>query len=146
MLSPWTNTQIVQRAIELCAASASSLEIARILSEEFSQRFTRNMVIGFRHRAGFSTPNKPGRPKGSSRPKKRRRVNVWLNPIIPAEAPAILRDGLDVPHRSITLHTLTNHTCRWPFGDGPFVFCGETVHPGLPYCLGHARIAYRRAT
>jgi GcrA cell cycle regulator len=33
--------------------------------------------------------------------------------------------------------------CRWPCGDHPFVFCAEPVEKGLPYCAGHARIAYR---
>jgi len=36
---------------------------------------------------------------------------------------------------------------RWPIsnpGAENFRFCGNEPVKGLPYCLGHARIAYRR--
>ena len=36
--------------------------------------------------------------------------------------------------------------CRWPIsspGAKDFGFCGNEPVKGLPYCLGHARIAYR---
>jgi GcrA cell cycle regulator len=38
--------------------------------------------------------------------------------------------------------------CRWPCGDPgkpDFFFCGGNAITGLPYCAGHARIAYQRA-
>jgi GcrA cell cycle regulator len=38
--------------------------------------------------------------------------------------------------------------CRWPIsnpGAQDFRFCGNEPVKGLPYCLGHARIAYRPA-
>ena len=46
-----------------------------------------------------------------------------------------------------TLLELGQGKCRWPI-DSPdredIYFCGnEPVH-GLPYCAGHARLAYRR--
>lgn len=37
-------------------------------------------------------------------------------------------------------------SCRWPIGDPrsqEFHFCGCGVHPGLPYCAEHARLAYQ---
>ena len=36
--------------------------------------------------------------------------------------------------------------CHWPLGDphaADFAFCGNTAVPGLSYCVGHARMAYR---
>jgi hypothetical protein len=37
--------------------------------------------------------------------------------------------------------------CRWPIsnpGAEDFCFCGNEPVKGLPYCPGHARIAYRQ--
>jgi GcrA cell cycle regulator len=41
---------------------------------------------------------------------------------------------------------LSQGKCRWPIsnpGAEDFCFCGNEPVKGLPYCLGHARIAYR---
>jgi hypothetical protein len=41
---------------------------------------------------------------------------------------------------------LTAQTCRWPIGDPgaeDFFFCGGETAAGLPYCVFHARIAYK---
>lgn len=35
---------------------------------------------------------------------------------------------------------LENGDCRYPFGNGPFTFCGRPKVQGLSYCEGHARI------
>jgi GcrA cell cycle regulator len=45
-----------------------------------------------------------------------------------------------------SLHELTGERCRWPIGipgAADFCFCGNMPIEGLPYCLGHARLAYR---
>jgi GcrA cell cycle regulator len=51
-----------------------------------------------------------------------------------------------------TLLELCQEKCRWPIstptsaaGAEDFRFCGNEPVKGLPYCLGHARIAYRPA-
>jgi GcrA cell cycle regulator len=51
-----------------------------------------------------------------------------------------------------TLLELGQEKCRWPIstptsaaGAEDFRFCGNEPVKGLPYCLGHARIAYRPA-
>jgi hypothetical protein len=44
-----------------------------------------------------------------------------------------------------TLFELSQMKCRWPIsnpGAKDFCFCGNEPVKGLPYCLGHARIAY----
>lgn len=46
----------------------------------------------------------------------------------------------------VSLLDLCTGMCRWPIGDpgSPgFGFCGSASVGGLPYCEGHARIAYR---
>jgi GcrA cell cycle regulator len=50
--------------------------------------------------------------------------------------------------RGCTLLELSQGKCRWPIsnpGAEDFCFCGNEPAEGLPYCLGHARIAYRSA-
>ena len=46
-----------------------------------------------------------------------------------------------------SLFDLGAQSCRWPIGRPgaeDFGFCGAPVE-GLPYCAGHARLAYRSA-
>lgn len=38
-----------------------------------------------------------------------------------------------------SLAQLEPHDCRFPFGDGPFEFCGRKKVVGLSYCADHAR-------
>ena len=48
--------------------------------------------------------------------------------------------------RGCTLLELSQGKCRWPIsnpGAQDFCFCGNEPVKGLPYCAGHARIAYR---
>lgn len=129
MSSPWSDERIARRATALLLAGNSSSQVASTIYEEFGCYITRNAVIGFSHRVGLRASGKPGGARS-----KKRRVNIQHDPIV--------RDGMDVPHKALTLYQLTEHACRWPFGDGPFSFCGEPAVPSLPYCLGHARIAY----
>lgn len=48
--------------------------------------------------------------------------------------------------RCCSLLELDEQRCRWPIsspGQSDFRFCGNVPIGGLPYCPGHARIAYR---
>ncbi len=56
-------------------------------------------------------------------------------------APAKVRRGKSILE-------LGSGDCRWPMGDvgsPDFCYCGNGAVALLPYCLGHARIAYRPA-
>lgn len=47
------------------------------------------------------------------------------------------------PANLIGLADLAPDACRWPYGDGPFLFgCPCSRVPGLPYCETHVRRAY----
>lgn len=37
----------------------------------------------------------------------------------------------------IPLEQLRSNTCRFPHGDGPYLFCGDPVQPGSSYCPHH---------
>jgi GcrA cell cycle regulator len=123
---------------------------------------TRNAVIGKMNRLGLSRPKNliarqldQRRAARLARPKtpriwhaQRPRPNVFAQheraafpgPRSPAE---------DIPiynGRGCTLLELSQGKCRWPMsnpGAEDFCFCGNEPLKGLPYCVGHARIAYR---
>ncbi len=127
---------------------------------------SRNAVIGKLHRLGLSQPKdiasrqveqrraarlSQGARIATSRASQsgRPRLDVssqhaLLMAAFPA-APSIE----DVPihnGRGCTLLELGQESCRWPIntpGAEDFCFCGNEPVEGLPYCAGHARIAYR---
>lgn len=56
-----------------------------------------------------------------------------------ARADANIGPDLDVPEAErIKLDDLEAHHCRWPYGDGPFAFCGKNKALGSSYCDFHA--------
>jgi GcrA cell cycle regulator len=42
----------------------------------------------------------------------------------------------------VSIMELNDRTCRWPIGDGPFMFCGALPLHEKPYCPFHDRIAH----
>jgi GcrA cell cycle regulator len=81
---------------------------------------------------------------------KRARVNIFAqHEMLAAEFPQAQPRIEDVPIANgcgCTLLELGQEKCRWPIdnpGAADFRFCGNEPVKGLPYCLGHARIAYR---
>jgi GcrA cell cycle regulator len=127
---------------------------------------TRNAVIGKMNRLGLSRPKdvigrelerrraaRPARPKAPRtwRP-KRPRLNIFAQrEMLIAAFPGPQPHAEDIPiynGRGCTLLELSEGKCRWPIsnpGAAGFCFCGNEPVKGLPYCLGHARIAYRPA-
>jgi GcrA cell cycle regulator len=122
---------------------------------------TRNAVIGKMNRLGVSRPK-----EALGRQLERRRAAKALLPKTPRTWRAKLfarhemliapftgphRRAEDVPiynGRGCTLVELSQGKCRWAnsiSGAKDFCFCGNEPIKGLPYCLGHARIAYRAA-
>jgi len=125
---------------------------------------SRNAVIGKMNRLGLSRPkDEIGRqleqrraarlahPKtpGTWRP-KHPRLNIFTqHEMLIAGFPRPQPRAEDIPiynGRGCTLFELSQMKCRWPIsnpGAEDFCFCGNEPVKGLPYCLGHARIAYR---
>ena len=152
----WDSERI--ELLERCFhAGLSCSQIAREMG------VTRNAVIGKINRLGLSRPRDL-----ATRQVEQRRAGRLAHPKLPrAPRPkrprpdifaqhAMLREAFteppaaDVPihnGRGCTLLELGRAKCRWPIstpGAADFCFCGNEPVEGLPYCLGHARIAYRR--
>lgn len=43
-----------------------------------------------------------------------------------------------------TLLELEDNDCRFPFGEGPFLFCGDPVQGRSSYCAHHHDICWDR--
>jgi GcrA cell cycle regulator len=153
----WTSERI--ELLKRCLhAGLSCRQIAREIG------VTRNAVIGKMNRLGLSQPKdvigrqleqrraaRLARPKtpGTWRP-KRPRLNIFAqHEMLMAAFPRSQPSAEDIPiynGRGCSLLELSQGKCRWPInnpGAEDFCFCGNEPVKGLPYCLGHARIAYR---
>lgn len=123
---------------------------------------TRNAIIGKIYRRGLSGGvERPVRPGGwggvlvkgvTSKPKptgKRIRITPALGRVTEVEfyeIPAAPEDALIPTEQRRTLLGLTEMTCRWPCGhpaEKDFFFCGCEPVKGLPYCIGHSRVAFQ---
>ncbi|MGB1924731.1 MAG: GcrA family cell cycle regulator [Candidatus Puniceispirillaceae bacterium] len=118
----WTD----ERLEELKKLWAQGLSISQI-GEALG--VSRNAIAGKAHRMGL-----PKRPSPISKPKAEK----------PKVEPVV--EERDLPLR-LELRQLvwSRSKCCWPTGDpkkNGFVFCGDTVVPGKPYCLPHCKEAY----
>jgi len=53
------------------------------------------------------------------------------------------RRAAELPPLRASIVDLEDHECKFPYGDDKsHAFCGRGRHPGMPYCLAHARICF----
>jgi GcrA cell cycle regulator len=140
----WTPERIALLK-ERIEAGFTSAQIARELG------VSRNAVIGKANRLRLSRfqrasagPQEQTGPRTNARPRSVSRHRtlraLWAQPQ-PASAEAPVACA-----RRCSLLELAPWHCRWPMGDpsaAGFGFCGNKPVDGLPYCPGHARMAYR---
>ena len=145
----WSPERIAQ--LKSCFnAGMSCSQIAREIG------VTRNAVIGKMNRMGLSQPRNPAaaqarRDAKSARPRTRTRWSAFSV----ADQRTLLREAFpqarveEIPihdGRGCTLLELAQDRCRWPINDPGaenFRYCGNEAFAGVPYCTGHARLAYR---
>jgi GcrA cell cycle regulator len=132
-LATWTEERR-EFVRELWAQGYSAGEIAQRLKP----KMTRNAVIGLCHRNKFPHGKRRTAPMPSPEP---------LPPAYSAREEPRPRPQPPKPEPSaflgLPLHELTDSQCRWPDGDGPFLFCGQPASLGQPYCRDHAAKAIR---
>lgn len=111
----WTDARIKQLK-KLWQKGVSTIEIAK----EFG--ISKNAVVGKVHRLGLKSRPSP------------------INKEATAAAPKVKKNKTN-----IELHELKINSCRWlveELGNNKFLFCGEQVVTGKPYCPKHCAIAY----
>ena len=116
---------------------------------------TRNAVIGKMNRLGLSRPKDRLAPHAGERAGAERKRAPWRPRIVsaprmllalPREPLPRLEDIAILNGCGCSLMELGPGKCRWPInepGAANFCFCGNRPVEGLPYCVGHARIAYK---
>lgn len=154
MTTIWTpERQTVAK--RLFDAGSSGSMSANELSRMFGFRISRSAVISLWHRRGWSGGEKrqpKNRATGQKRAEydnaKRERYMVIkansvgaLRVVKTVDAPLAPVKVADVVSLHIGLQDLTQTTCRYPYGDGPFTFCGCEVVTG-PYCVPHAALCF----
>lgn len=149
----WTETMDAQLT-RLLADGLSSSQIAA----QMCCGISRNAVIGRVSRLGLSRPvvikkkklrKPPAAPKVRAKP-----VSIIVNADshrnrfrtsqAVADEIAPIRCAEVIP-RNVSLIDLEPDDCRYPYGDGPFVFCGHAKEAGSPYCYPHSRLVIQSA-
>ena len=104
-------------------------EIAKELSREFDAHVNRNMIVGKVMRLKLPV-----------------REVVTVTPT-PREAPPAGDHGFTparpaVPQGCVDFLDLPGWGCKFPYGESPVRFCGQTRWGERPYCPKHCRMAY----
>ena len=90
---------------------------------------------------------KPRRDDGGrSRPKSVPRLQYRMLRKLFNEAPSAESGQTIHSEQHCSLLELSEERCRWPIsdpGEKDFCFCGNLPLESLPYCAGHARLAYQ---
>jgi hypothetical protein len=98
---------------------------------------SRGAVLGKAHRLGLCSKKEPVSAR-KALPKKPPRLKD-LPPALPIMDEPPLAEPL---FAGIPFEELTPQTCRYPQGDGPFMFCGQPKQEGSAYCAHHHRVCY----
>ncbi len=111
--------------------------------KEITRKLNADPILASRQPGGIAS-RKPRTSRAKPKPKPVFNFgSVWG--AYPAEEyePHVPR-STDIVPLNLDLMELTETTCRHPYGDGPFTFCGHPVKPEKPYCAAHCRINYMR--
>ena len=114
---------------------------------------SRNAVIGKLSRLNLTREARPGVVRRAARKDKAKesrarsvpRAQFQMLRKLYAETVPEACETIQSEHRCSLLE-LSEEKCRWPIntpGNEDFCFCGNTPIEGLPYCVGHTRLAYR---
>jgi GcrA cell cycle regulator len=108
---------------------------------------SRNAVIGKISRLNLTRERAGATRRQAVRgPRKRAglRLRRQILEAVPVKETAALEEPIHNGH-CCSLFELSEQTCRWPIstpGLSDFRFCGNPPVEGLPYCVGHSRLAY----
>jgi len=135
-------------------AGLSASMAAEAIKTEFGIEKTRSAVIGRAKRKKIHmAPGHGGRtgPKGGpSQRKPRQRAISAQRPdtairkaaSAPKLATVAFKPRPDPRPGAVPLLDLAPDGCKWPSGEGPYLFCNEPRFEARPYCAAHVYLAY----
>lgn len=143
----WTDAHIAELS-RLLPTGMIYREIAHTLNAQFGTKYSKNSVVGKVCRLGLTPPGKPKAPPYVRKPRdpskvKRtyRRVTHTsdiVSPIVNVEMERLRCVEIKC---ETTLADMTG--CRYPEGDGPFLFCNGARQAGSSYCTPHFHLTRR---
>lgn len=131
---------------QLWADGLSASECANVLGNGI----TRNAVIGKVHRLKLPPratrlPTDPERAKRRALFNDRRRTAQTVTRMRTPKVQKFFAEPEPVPEAlHLSLLELNKKTCHFPFGDGPYTFCGRPTVKGSSYCLHCYRVTHMR--
>ena len=133
----WKDPSIVETLIRLWKSGLSATEIRLQEGWTFSRcailgKLHRLGLLGGRHHVWRRPVNKPRKVR-----KPRQSITIFTIPVESLDDP--------LPADRISFIDLKPWQCKYPFGEGPFMFCGRPQHY-RSYCLTHARHCYRNGS
>jgi GcrA cell cycle regulator len=125
------------------------------MAAELGNGITRNAVIGKMHRLGLtgriydrSYPRKTpeqievAKRLKAERRNERRRTQRASIVMVKVNLEALRCVEVEPLHKSLA--DLGRDDCRYPYGEGPYTFCGQPQREGHSYCGGHFALTLRR--
>jgi hypothetical protein len=120
--------------------------IAEALNEKFGTSHTKNAIVGKVQRLNLTPPDKPKKPPYVRKPTPRRREFASTR-IVRANGNSNAMRVIKTVEleqyklRCVEIECTTTFGdvtgCRYPVGDGPFLFCNGAKAEGSSYCLNH---------
>jgi GcrA cell cycle regulator len=107
--------------------------IAAEINDQFNTNFSRNAACGKGYRMGLAAPPKMKVPRKKRKRDRERAPTIKPRPRIEE----IQLRCAEIEPRHLTLDQLEPDDCRYPFGEGPFTFCGRLNADGSSYCEEH---------
>lgn len=102
--------------------------LAKKLNERFGTDYTRDAIIGVSKRMGLA-----GKPPASSG-----------NRLVPKVKESAALRCAEVTPLNIPFSDLGERECRYPYGDGPYLFCGHPAQADSSYCPAHHRLCWMK--
>jgi GcrA cell cycle regulator len=116
-------------------------QAAAAINKEFGTAYTRNAAIGRANRIGLKSICPP---TGGLHVNRKPRSMPWAAQGVSQRTYYRRRKQdvsayrcVEVAPLNLSLVDLDSGQCHWPYGDGPFTFCGHPQLPGFSYCGPH---------
>lgn len=146
IISTWTDDRIAQLT-KLFGEGYSCAQIAAELGDA-----TRNAVIGKVNRLGLSrekqirvkvdAPRAPREHKARIRIARSNGNSNSQRVFIASETEQYRLRCVEIEPRHLTLMDLEKDDCTYPYGDGPFTYCGHPKREGSSYCVPHHHLCW----
>lgn len=141
--TPWTEKMIASLKSMWTDGRLSASVIAKKLGLR-----SRSAVLGKLSRLGLmktrpkavtTANNHVARPRARKAPAGRQAP--WAKPVSKPILVELDADGARIP-RHLSIMEINHTTCKFPYGDSNFTYCGHRVADGSVYCMEHHLMSY----